>query len=94
MRLPILENSDDFVFDNEMLAQAIYFGLRIGEISCPTKYFPEASTISFRRSLKYGLGVLWTCVRFVLDKWGLAKFNIFSDDGLTIGPQNQRYSEK
>ncbi|MBN2208797.1 MAG: glycosyltransferase family 2 protein [Candidatus Coatesbacteria bacterium] len=94
LRLPLLENSDDFVFDNEILAQAIYFGLRIGEISCPTKYFPEASTISFRRSVRYGLGVLWTCVRFVLHKWSLARFRIFSEDGLTIGPQNRHYSEK
>src|SRR5437868_7373118 len=56
--LPLLENSDDFVFDNEILAQAVMFGFRIGEVSCPTKYFKEASSISFRRSTKYGLGVL------------------------------------
>ena len=94
LRLPLLENSDDFVFDNEILAQAIYFGLRIGEISCPTKYFPEASTISFRRSVRYGLGVLWTCVRFVLDKWGLARFRIFADDGRRIGPVDAHRAQR
>src|ERR1051326_7800876 len=57
-QLPLLENSDDFVFDNQMLAQCVYFGFPIGEVSCPTKYFPAASSINFRRSVKYGLGVL------------------------------------
>ncbi len=61
-RLPLLENSDDFVFDNQMLAQCVHFGFRIGEISCPTKYFDDASSINFRRSVKYGLGVLSTTV--------------------------------
>ena len=56
--LPLLENSDDFVFDNQMIAQAVMFGFRIGEISCPTKYFEEASSINFKRSVQYGLGVL------------------------------------
>jgi hypothetical protein len=70
-------NSDDFVFDNEMLAQVIYFDYRIGEISCPANYFPEASTIDFRRSVKYGFGVLWTSLRFRLQKLGLASFRIF-----------------
>jgi glycosyltransferase involved in cell wall biosynthesis len=70
-QLPLGENSDDFVFDNEMLAQAIYFGYRIGEISCPTRYFAEASSINFRRSVKYGLGVLWTSLRFRLCRWGV-----------------------
>src|ERR1039458_2875636 len=58
--LPILENSDDFVFDNQMIAQAVMFGFKIGEISCPTTYFEEASSISFRRSVEYGMGVLAT----------------------------------
>jgi hypothetical protein len=62
--LPLLENSDDFVFDNQMIAQAVMFGFRIGEISCPTKYFEEASSINFRRSVKYGLGVLATTLSF------------------------------
>ncbi|MFN0056198.1 MAG: glycosyltransferase family 2 protein [Planctomycetales bacterium] len=79
--LPLLENSDDFVFDNQMLAQAIFFGFRIGEISCPAKYFEEASSINFRRSVVYGLGVLWTSLRFRLQRWGLAKFPFLSPDG-------------
>jgi glycosyltransferase involved in cell wall biosynthesis len=82
--LPLLENSDDFVFDNEMLAQIIYFGFRIGEISCPTRYFKEASSINFRRSVKYGFGVLWTAIRFRLQRWHLARFRIFDPNGHTI----------
>jgi glycosyltransferase involved in cell wall biosynthesis len=77
LSLPLLMNSDDFAFDNEMLVQAIYFGNRIGEISCPTRYFPEASSISFQRSVKYGLAVLWTSMRFRLQKWHLGKFRMF-----------------
>jgi glycosyltransferase involved in cell wall biosynthesis len=82
--LPLLMNSDDFLFDNEMLVQAIYFGHRIGEISCPAHYFPEASTINFQRSVKYGLGVLWTAVRFRLQKAGLASFKIFDNRALGL----------
>ena len=78
--LPLYANSDDFVFDNEMLAQAIYHGFDIGEISCPTKYFPEASSINFRRSVKYGLGVLGTAVKFRLAKWKFINARIFSND--------------
>ena len=81
LRLPLLENSDDFVFDNEALAQAVYFGLRIGEVSCPTKYFPEASSISFRGSIRYGLGVLATTAKFALQKLGVAHYRIFSERG-------------
>src|SRR5262245_33617442 len=62
--LPLLENSNDFVFDNQMLTQSIFFGYSIGEVSCPTKYFKEASSISFGRSVRYGIGVLWTCFEF------------------------------
>src|SRR5216117_1058424 len=76
-KLPLLENSDDFVFDNQMLAQCAYFGFRIGEVSCPTKYFPEASSINFRRSVKYGLEVLATTLQFAFQKWGLAHYRIF-----------------
>lgn len=75
--LPLVENSDDFVFDNQMIAQAVMFGFRLGEISCPTKYFEEASSINFRRSVKYGLGVLETTFSFVAHKWGLTKIPIF-----------------
>ena len=80
-KLPLLENSDDFVFDNQMLAQCAFFGFRIGEVSCPTKYFPEASSINFRRSVKYGLGVLATTMQFALQKWGVRKFKIFDANG-------------
>lgn len=80
-RLPLLENSDDFVFDNEMLAQCIYFGYRIGEISCPTKYFREASSINFRRSVTYGLGVLATTLKLPLQRCGLIRSRIFKPSG-------------
>lgn len=79
--LPLEENSDDFVFDNEILAQAVYMQYRIGEVSCPTKYFPEASSINFARSLKYGLGVLATSLKFRLQKMGVLKFRIFNPQG-------------
>lgn len=79
--LPLGENSDDFVFDNEMIAQIVFFRHRIGEVSCPTKYFPEASSINFRRSVRYGLGVLATSVKFRLQKWGLMKNEIFDANG-------------
>jgi glycosyltransferase involved in cell wall biosynthesis len=78
-RLPLLACSDDFVFDNQMIAQATYFGFRVGEISCPTKYFPEASSINFSRSVTYGLGVLKTAAQFRLKKWGLSNPAIFED---------------
>ncbi|RII25486.1 MAG: glycosyl transferase family 2 [Geobacter sp.] len=77
-RLPLENNSNDFVFDNQMLAQIIWFGYRIGELSCPTKYFTDASSINFRRSVIYGLGVLKTSAQFRLQKWGLRASSIFS----------------
>ena len=70
-RLPLESNSDDFVFDNQVLAQVLWLGSAIGEISCPTKYFPEASSINFRRSANYGLGCLWVGISFRLARWGL-----------------------
>ncbi len=76
-RIPFMQNSDDFVFDNQMLAQIIYADFDIGEITCPTKYFPEASSINFRRSCRYGWGVLRTSMQFRLQKWHLGKFRIF-----------------
>lgn len=76
--LPLLANSDDFVFDNQILTQAIAFGLNVGEVSCPTKYFTEASSISFRRSVVYGLGVLRTSITYRLWKWGLIQSRLFS----------------
>jgi glycosyltransferase involved in cell wall biosynthesis len=78
--LPLLANSDDFVFDNQMIAQLAAFKFSIGEISCPTKYFSEASSINFRRSVTYGIGVLRTSVQFRLWKWGIGKPAIFADD--------------
>jgi glycosyltransferase involved in cell wall biosynthesis len=71
-RLPIDSNSDDFVFDNQILAQVIWFGCPIGEVTCPAKYLPEASSINFRRSVRYGLGCLATALRFRLARWGFA----------------------
>lgn len=77
-RLPLLACSDDFVFDNQMIAQAAWFGFNLGEISCPTKYFPEASSINFRRSCIYGLGVLKTSLEYRLAKWGLKRSKLFA----------------
>jgi glycosyltransferase involved in cell wall biosynthesis len=90
-KLPLLENSDDFVFDNQMLAQCAFFGFRIGEVSCPTKYFPEASSINFRRSVTYGLGVLATSVQFALQRWGLANFKIFDAGGRRLDAGVPKY---
>jgi glycosyltransferase involved in cell wall biosynthesis len=80
-RLPLAETSDDFLFDNEVLAQAAIFGCRFGELSCPARYFAEASSINFRRSLVYGAGVLWTCLRVLLHRWGIRNFPLFSETG-------------
>lgn len=70
-------NSDDFVFDNEMLSQIIYAGFDIGEVTCPTKYFEEASSINLRRSIKYGLGVLRVSICHFLQRTGLVQFNLY-----------------
>ena len=86
--LPILENSDDFVFDNQMIAQAVMFGFHIGEISCPTKYFEEASSINFKRSVEYGLGVLSTTISFAAHKMGLIHLPSFDASGRKV---NQKY---
>lgn len=91
LELPLLENSDDFVFDNQMLAQCVNFGFRIGEVSCPTKYFEEASSINFRRGVTYGLGVLWTTLQFTLQKWGVAHFRIFSAKGRKLETKQTSY---
>jgi len=89
--LPLLENSDDFVFDNQMIAQAVMFNFRIGEISCPTKYFEEASSINFRRSVKYGFGVLATTMSFVAQKMGIYHAARFGASGKKL--PNRYYSE-
>ena len=79
--LPLEENSNDFVFDNEMIAQAAFFGFHLGEISCPTKYFEEASSIGFSRSVTYGFGVLLTSIKYVLQKAGMLSSPLFSPRG-------------
>jgi glycosyltransferase involved in cell wall biosynthesis len=84
--LPLDENSDGFVFDNEMLAQAIYFEFRLGEISCPTRYFAEASSINFSRSVRYGLGVLSTSLKFRFDKMKLIRSKLFQPDDTKLLP--------
>ncbi len=73
------DNSDDFVFDNEMIAQCCFINARIGEISCPAKYFEEASSINFKRSVIYGMGVLKVSMSYFLHKKGLMKSNLFRD---------------
>ncbi len=84
--LPLDRNSEDFVFDNQMLAQAIWYGFQVGEISCPTRYFAEASSIDFRHSVKYGFGVLGTALEFRLARWGLHQSHLFPRlDGLSAG---------
>jgi glycosyltransferase involved in cell wall biosynthesis len=85
--LPLLENSDDFVFDNQMIAQAAMFGFKIGEISCPTKYFKEASSINFKRSVQYGLGVMATTVGFVAHKLGIVRMPRFGATGRKVTQQ-------
>ncbi len=92
-RLPLRENSDDFVFDNQMLAQCVYFGFRIGEVSCPTKYFKEASSIYFRRSVQYGLGVLGTTLQFALQRTGIIHNPIFDEKGKTLETGSEVYYE-
>lgn len=80
-QLPIEANSDDFVFDNQMLAQILWFGYTVAEVSCPTKYFPEASSINLPRSIKYGFGCLYTGALFRLAKWGLIRSALFPQIG-------------
>jgi hypothetical protein len=75
--LPLHQNNDDFVFDNEMLGQISFVGFNMGEVSCPTKYFPDASSINFKRSVKYGLGVLRVSISYRLQVLGIAQFEIF-----------------
>ena len=75
--LPLETNSDDFVFDNEIIAQTVYFGFRIGEISCPTRYFDDASSVNFQKSIKYGYGVLGVTLKYLLAKLGIKRFSIF-----------------
>ena len=96
--IPFDRNSDDFVFDNELLAQIFYCGYEIGEITCPTKYFDDASSINFRRSLQYGAGVLRVSFQYALQKMGIARFRIFSPDlssaeAVVPSPMHQSYQK-
>ncbi len=75
--VPFTNNSDGFIFDNQILAQVFYAGFRVGEISCPTKYFPEASTIGFSDGVRYGLGCMKVALQYRFQSWGWAKFQIF-----------------
>jgi glycosyltransferase involved in cell wall biosynthesis len=84
--LPLHENSDDFVFDNQMIAQAVAFKFNLGEISCPTRYMPEASSINFKRSVKYGFGVLGTSLAYRLDRMGISRSLIFREGGRRLEP--------
>lgn len=88
LSLPLQANSDDFVFDNQMLAQCILLGARIGEVSCPTRYFPEASSINLRRSAIYGLGVLQTTLSSLAARLGLHRSPIFNFPPSQLKPQS------
>lgn len=79
--LPLDENSDNFVFDNEVIVQSVLLGFRIGEISCPSKYFPDASSINFPKSVVYGFGVLATAGKYLLHRWNVRRFALFSSGG-------------
>jgi len=94
--LPLASCDDDFIFDNEMLALAFYHSFKVGEISCPTKYFPEASSINFARSCKYGLGVLNVSIKYVLAYLGLYKSKIFQKNAkkLDIEPNLEYYHKR
>lgn len=85
-RLPLEANSDDFVFDNQMLAQIVHFGFRVGEISTPTRYFAEASSINFLRSVRYGFGVLDTSLRYRCHHMGILKSKLFSAEATSELP--------
>ena len=92
LSIPFENNSDDFVFDNELLAQIFYRGYEIAEITCPTKYFEGASSINFRRSIQYGAGVLRVSMQYALQKMGIAKFKIFK--GINAGKPGEPVSSQ
>ena len=91
--LPLLANSNDFVFDNQMLVQAIHFGYRMAEITCPTVYSPESSSISLKRSIKYGLGVLGTSMQCFLHRWGLKRSRFLEIDGRRLEIETPEVTE-
>ena len=86
LTLPLEQNSDNFVFDNEMLVQLVHFGYEIAEITCPTRYFPEASSTNVKRSIVYGLGVLGTTAKFLLHRWGIRRYALFDPKGKKLAP--------
>jgi glycosyltransferase involved in cell wall biosynthesis len=90
--LPLGANSDDFVFDKQMLAQALFFGFRIGEVSCPTRYLADSSSIDFWRSTRYGIGVLWVSLQYRAARLGLGRPRILDAEGpkLTGEPMGER----
>jgi glycosyltransferase involved in cell wall biosynthesis len=90
LNLPLHVNSDDFIFDNQILAQVAFAGFRLGEISCPTHYSEDSSSINFQRSLNYGLGVLGVSIQYALAKAGVFRSKIFSD---LISPQVENSAE-
>lgn len=92
--LPLEANSDDFLFDNQMLAQVIFAGYRMGEISCPTRYFAEASSINFSRSVKYGIGVLITSLKFRLQRMKFLSSPLFVNNGWNIAEDYYNKIEK
>ena len=92
-KLPLEENSNDFLFDNQMLTQVVYFGFRIGEVSCPTKYFEEASSIGFFRSVRYGVGCLGSSALFVSARWKLYTPRFLSPEGRRLSPRAAPGSE-
>lgn len=85
--LPLEENSDNFIFDNQMIAQIVHFGFKIGEISCPTRYFEEASSIKILPSIIYGLGVIETSIKFFLNRHKLSQYQMFSKDGRKLNDE-------
>jgi glycosyltransferase involved in cell wall biosynthesis len=91
--LPLENNSDDFVFDNEMLVQIIYFGYKIGEVSCPTRYFEGASSIGFRRSVRYGAGVLLTSLKCLFHRLRVRRDRLFDPEGPRLAINNDDQSE-
>jgi hypothetical protein len=91
LSLPLEENDDDFAFDNQMFVQALYFGFRIAEVTCPTQYFDEASSISFGRSVVYGLGVLRAAVNYRLARARLASPRFLALDGAKLCPLLAQY---
>src|SRR5207245_2344925 len=91
-QLPIELNSDDFVFDNEIILQAIAAGARIGEVSCPTRYEAESSSVDFRRSVRYGLGVVRATVEYRLDRWGLRRASFLASVGEKVRSSEEQTS--